>query len=388
MFEVLSGCNVIGYGIFGSMASNSEPPQSPNYDNIEMEGIGSLTLPNSLKAPFEKFELSGNSKQGENPSPENPQEIKNSGKYDEVSGKYVINVSITGKNLIPFPYPKLGGVGTTVTRNGITYTVLEDRGIKITGKAIKTVFVNLLQNFELTNNKKYVYSDGLKSDPNNGLIFYSVIEGNSINKTYYPQIEHGNVATDYEPYKEPQTITLLIDNKLKGIPVRYGGNYTDQSGQQWIIDEIDLVKGKYIKRINSVMIDGNDLRFSDSGTGFWNTKFFSAVNGIEKTDVYMSEYFSKEAFGLNGTYEFIFTTPKQMENYFKTAEELNEFCVRKYNEGKPLIIYYVTKPIETNLPQEMQLALENLHANDGTTIVSVDSGEVETGIKLTYRKEK
>ena len=44
MFEVLSGCNVIGYGIFGSMAK-TQPPQSPNYDNIEMEGIGSLTLP-------------------------------------------------------------------------------------------------------------------------------------------------------------------------------------------------------------------------------------------------------------------------------------------------------------------------------------------------------
>ena len=99
MFEVLSGCNVIGHVIFGSMASNSEPPQPPNYDNIEMEGMGSLTLPNSLKAPFEKFELSGNSKQGENPSIESPKEIKNSGKYDEVSGKYLIDVSVTGKNL-------------------------------------------------------------------------------------------------------------------------------------------------------------------------------------------------------------------------------------------------------------------------------------------------
>lgn len=62
MREVLSGCNIIGHGLFGSMQSNSAPPT--NYDNIEMEGIGSLTLPNSLKAPFERFELSGNSKQG------------------------------------------------------------------------------------------------------------------------------------------------------------------------------------------------------------------------------------------------------------------------------------------------------------------------------------
>ena len=64
MFEVLSGCNVIGHGIFGSMASNYEPPQPPNYDNIEMEGMGTLTLPNSLKAPIDRLHLLGNSTQG------------------------------------------------------------------------------------------------------------------------------------------------------------------------------------------------------------------------------------------------------------------------------------------------------------------------------------
>lgn len=64
MFEVLSGCNVIGHGIFGSMASNYEPPQPPNYDNIEMEGMGTLTLPNSLKAPIDRLQLLGNSTQG------------------------------------------------------------------------------------------------------------------------------------------------------------------------------------------------------------------------------------------------------------------------------------------------------------------------------------
>ena len=56
------------------------PPQPPNYDKVEVEGVGSLMLPNSLKAPLERVELIGNSVQGENPAPDNPQEIKSAGR--------------------------------------------------------------------------------------------------------------------------------------------------------------------------------------------------------------------------------------------------------------------------------------------------------------------
>lgn len=45
-----------------------------------VEGVGSLMLPNSLKAPLERVELIGNSVQGENPAPDNPQEIKSAGR--------------------------------------------------------------------------------------------------------------------------------------------------------------------------------------------------------------------------------------------------------------------------------------------------------------------
>lgn len=40
-----------------------------------------------------------------------------------------------------------------------------------------------------------------------------------------------------------QTITLQTPTGLPGIPVQSGGNYTDQSGQQWVCDEVDLERG-------------------------------------------------------------------------------------------------------------------------------------------------
>jgi hypothetical protein len=104
MLKMVDGTGIIGVDMVCPLGGAVSPPQPPNYDNIEMEGVGSLMLPNSLKAPLERLELIGNSTQGENPSPDNPQEIKSAGKYDEASGKYLIDVKVTGIGNKSTPY--------------------------------------------------------------------------------------------------------------------------------------------------------------------------------------------------------------------------------------------------------------------------------------------
>lgn len=80
MLKMVDGTGIIGVDMVCPLGGTVSPPQPPNYDNVEMEGVGSLMLPNSLKAPLERVELIGNSTQGENPAPDNPQEIKNAGR--------------------------------------------------------------------------------------------------------------------------------------------------------------------------------------------------------------------------------------------------------------------------------------------------------------------
>lgn len=80
MLKMVDGTGIIGVDMVCPLGGAVSPPQPPNYDNIEMEGVGSLMLPNSLKAPLERLELLGNSVQGENPAPDNPQEIKSVGR--------------------------------------------------------------------------------------------------------------------------------------------------------------------------------------------------------------------------------------------------------------------------------------------------------------------
>ena len=59
-----------------------------------------------------------------------------------------------------------------------------------------------------------------------------------------------------EEYKK-QTLTLKTPNGLPGIPVSTGGNYTDSNGQQWVCDEIDLARGKYVQRVKKIFVNGN-----------------------------------------------------------------------------------------------------------------------------------
>ena len=61
-------------------------------------------------------------------------------------------------------------------------------------------------------------------------------------------------SPDYEPYRE-QLLTLPTPNGLPGIPVTSGGNYTDQSSQQWVCDEVDLEKGMKVQRIDKAAFD-------------------------------------------------------------------------------------------------------------------------------------
>ena len=80
----------------------------------------------------------------------------------------------------------------------------------------------------------------------------------TINESYNflmaPQIEPGSTATTYAPYRE-QLLTLPTPTGLPGIPVASGGNYTDQNGQQWVCDEVDLKRGVKVQRIDKDAFD-------------------------------------------------------------------------------------------------------------------------------------
>lgn len=99
-------------------------------------------------------------------------------------------------------------------------------------------------------------------------------------------------------------------------------------------------------------------------------KFSYAISGMNKEDISWSVY---------GNNFFININKSDAPNLVDFKEWLSK---------NPVTVEYIAKePITEPLPESVQQQLQTLHSENGTTHVFVDSGEVEAGIKLTYRKE-
>lgn len=182
---------------------------------------------------------------------------------------------------------------------------------------------------------------------------------------------------------QSQTLTLSTPGGLPGIPVVSDGNYTDESGQQWVCDEIDLARGKYVHRVGKTVVDGTEIKFTaDSTGGYWNLPRQSAP-GISEQRIAISKYFPIGVFLGNARHSFLFTTPTLMSPYFSLVDELNAFCAEKYADGQPLEIYYIAAPIETDLPAEEIAAYKALHTYSPTTTVSNDA---DAWMKVEYNE--
>ena len=189
------------------------------------------------------------------------------------------------------------------------------------------------------------------------------------------QVEEASEATSYEPYHNPQTLTLSAPNGLPGIMVTSGGNYTDENGQQWICDEVDLERGVYVQRVYSVIVDGVDVVFSQKGPycniNLRNMPSVKIVYASGQRAATKST-FTSEPWGFNQESGFLYLVK---ENY---AESLNESCRRHNGE----LIYALATPIETPLSETDIAAYRALAIYDPTTIVETNSG----GLKVSYNK--
>lgn len=180
------------------------------------------------------------------------------------------------------------------------------------------------------------------------------------------QIEVGTEATDYEPYKPIQNLTLT--HTLHGIPVTSGGNYTDENGLEWICDEVDFNRGVYVQRILDYNFTGNENWWLHESGRFYSVigdmlgyKFKSQCAMC--SHVAMSKSSNPGYYGLNGTNGFYFNK----NDLFTTVDDLTEFL--KNNTVKVAIA--LDEPIETPLTAEELMAYRALKTNrTNTTIVN------------------
>ena len=316
------------------------------------------------------------------PSPEYPQEIKNSGKWNEEKQKYEVDVKITGKNL--FDMNKFIDTCNFTKNEDGTFRIdkyVERYDCFIPANTILSIEVLTVEDSSGAAALELFYEDGKSMYIGFGQVgvktfliqkdvAYIKVLAYRKHEYKYIQLEKGRTATPYEPYKE-QTLTLTSDR-----PITKWDRLVEQGGQ------IGWLYGSVIATIDET---ASISLYTPNG-------FYVYVKNIDKKEktgycdkLYAKRMSNGEPFVLfgNANNNVLYTLNTQ-EFYGKTVSEIKE-KLKEY----PLNIIGKSETTEfVPLPQSEQNAIRALKTYYPTTVITADGGELDPDIKVTYRKEK
>ena len=178
-----------------------------------------------------------------------------------------------------------------------------------------------------------------------------------------------------------QTLTLSTPNGLPGIPVASGGNYTDQNGQQWVCDEVDLERGVKVQRVTTVDLSTCTI----AGTvELAVTKRITLPLPFKCLDTNMKALCNK----LQHVVSFVKDSPHFYIDASRAdasrAQVFIPIGAKNPEEGEYILFYALATPIETPLTPAELAAYKALTAYGPDTVVRASDG---AGIKLDYQRD-
>lgn len=344
------------------------------------------------------------------PSPEYTQEIKSVGKYNEETGKYEVDVKVTGKNLLDLKKYTLNHVSE------VQQGEIQNDKIVLKG--------NRYSQFKVKVKKGKTYVLSAKNNSNNSYIqcYESFLGDNSIfsdfgkpygtinmslNKiqfvantdyiclyfypsslenfvTYYDIMLSYLSDTDYEPYKE-QTLTLTSDR-----PVTKWDKLVEQDGQiGWLYST-----KKYTVTGKESWIFGTADYYAGQSTNMYTAiKDANGSEGVsERLSCVKSIWDSKDKSGffiLGQQFHMRFYNTLLGVSDDATKEEkqtaFKAYLVKEYESETPYELFYKSEQTEfVPLTQDQQDAIRALKTYYPTTVISTDGGEVNPDIEVTY----
>lgn len=190
---------------------------------------------------------------------------------------------------------------------------------------------------------------------------------------------------------EQQTLTLPTPNGLRGIPVTSGGNYTDQSGQQWVCDEVDLERGVMVQRVRIKALSP-DIAWSHRKTNSGNNNFQIRIHNADVASIRKPCFCNILRYTGNGWDDIPQNLPKIYANdqeitiSFPPNSEYSSLEAFKQllTNVKSVIYYALATPIETPLTDAEIAAYKALTAYASDTVVQASDG---AGVKLDYQRD-
>lgn len=352
-----------------------------------------ITMTDAAKRGFRSFNIYGKTTQDGTPTPDTPGELVSVGDSGSVQtivcGKNLLNipeasysfndVTLEAKGSVAIMYgTATGAVGIRLVDKKIvlpagTYTFSIDNAEKINRMELITAYldgtaVTSQRNLTATSPKATITATADFTVSMTVVVASGTALGSAIAPTtIFMQIEVGTTATDYEPYKA-QTFTTFTPNGLPGIPVASGGNYTDENGQQWICDEIDLRRGVYVQRIGSTNLTEAPWTKNDSGKYFTTKNHGLYSNAYRVMCTHIKGGIPSDANKEN----VIFINANNDIRLNITLDGDTVEAVTRVMNGAVLIGVLIT-PIETPLPEEELAAYATLYTYKDHTTVSNDA---------------
>lgn len=326
------------------------------------------------------------------PSPDYPQEIKNVGKWNEEKQKYEVDVKVTGKNLFDKEKAKIIDNWSPSTQDGksgyLDFPIYVGKGNKFTvsikpptekvpelylGFAVKRYGANTGWLYHATSTFNPAQTKIAEED----YIFLRCIKpkvADLMNIVQEIQVEISLIQTSYQPYKE-QLLTLTSDR-----PITKWDKLVEQDGQiGWLYQSGNAkltnvrtqypnedIKGKTFSRFETTIHCGFDdfkrkemlcTKLRNNSTD--DDIFFNTLGGG-----YIVLYFNKNL---------------AIDN----IEKANAWILSNSDID---FLYYdsVNAPTFIPLPQSEQDAIRTLTTYYPTTVITVDGGEVDPNIEVTY----
>ena len=377
-------------------------------DTIKKTASGNPIAVQSVARMRPGIKIFGRSTQGGTPSPDHPVPIINAGEGGEIT------VYISGANLLDIDHVNFRPPEST----GLTAQLLDDGTIQVSGTPAKVYAIvcsddlslpagtYFISGGEIADGKLYAQimiktgdtTDFYINKPititgEEDSIYFSVQTGSGLSYVddykIKPMLNFGDTALPWGPYRELQDLPIQIPNGLPGIPVDSGGNYTDENGQQWVCDEIDLARGVYVQRV------GHNANVNDWDSTPGNpaieptTSRFSLL--LENIDNYTFSpcicnrlpYARVDSYGTEGTYVTI--NEETTKRIFARIEGITSLDDFKSAVPDLEVIWLLETPIENPLSAEQIAAYKALQTyNPATTMMNNE----KAGMKLTYKTRK
>lgn len=395
MLKMVDGTGIIGVDMICPLGVST--PQPPNYDRVEMEGTGMLVLPNSLDAPLERLELGGKTEQlntrGVNLWRSDSTVIVSGTKYlmfdnPIQTGTYTLsaifaNDKSASESLFAFYNEQNQNIGGGTIKQGGR----QSKTFTLTGKAVKVLFyassghdssqgvTTTIKEIQLeTGTTATPYEPYTGGKPSPSQEYQQKIKNagkwNEGTQKYEVNVKVTNAEQNWS---KEQTLTLTSDR-----PITKWDKLVEQGGQiGWLYNSvnetIDGKTGKWSIQPASKIFYRTDITFPIA------VPFCSELLGYDYSSV---GYKKDTGITINNLGILCITLPEEVE--------LTLDAYKQYLADNPLHVLYKGDSEEfvpLPLPQSEQNAIRALKTYYPTTVITVDGGEVDPDIKVTYRKE-